>query len=209
MIVAGGFVGHDPPGLGTDVNRLGGLTHATIFRLLVCPPAGFIVRPSDSELRMPSFSTRRRVPFTPRQMFDLVADVEQYPRFLPLCEGLVVKSRELKDGKELLVADMSVGYKAIRESFISRVLLDRTGERVLVTYVDGPFKFLENRWQFVPAPGGGTDVLFHLSYEMKSRMFGLLVGAVFDKAFRKFVEAFEGRAREVYGLPRDPALNPA
>lgn len=157
---------------------------------------------------MPSFSTRRRVPFTPRQMFDLVADVENYPRFLPLCEGLVVRSREQKDGHELLVADMTVGYKAIRETFTSRVALDRSAEKVLVTYVDGPFKYLENRWQFVPTLGG-TDVVFDLSYEMKSRMFAMLVGAVFDRAFRKFAEAFEARAREVYGRPGAPRLTPA
>jgi coenzyme Q-binding protein COQ10 len=150
---------------------------------------------------MPSFSTRRRVPFTPRQMFDLVADVEQYPRFVPLCEGLRVRSRQEQNGHELLLADMTVGYKAIRETFTSKVDLDRTTDRVLVTYVDGPFKYLENRWQFVPAAAGGTDIVFDLTYEMKSKMFSLLVGAVFDKAFRKFAEAFEMRARDVYGLP--------
>jgi coenzyme Q-binding protein COQ10 len=149
---------------------------------------------------MPSFSIRRRVPFTPRQMFDLVADVEQYPRFLPLCEALRVRSREHRDGKDYLVADMTVGYKAIRETFTSKVALDPATDRVLVTYVDGPFKYLENRWHFVPA-GAGTDVVFDLSYEMKSRMFAVLVGAVFDKAFRKFAEAFEERAGQIYGRP--------
>lgn len=158
---------------------------------------------------MPSFSTRRRVPFTPRQMFDLVADVERYPQFLPLCEGLVVRRRERRDdGLDVLVADMTVGYKAIRETFTSRVALDPAGENVHVSYVDGPFKYLENRWQFRPV-AGGAEILFDISYEMKSRMFGLVVGAVFDKAFRKFAEAFEARARVVYGPPRSLPLEPA
>lgn len=158
---------------------------------------------------MPSFSTRRRVPFTPRQMFDLVADVEKYPQFLPLCEGLVVRSRKSEGGRELLIADMTVGYKAIRETFTSRVALDPAADKVHVSYVDGPFKFLENVWQFVPSGAGGTDVLFDLRYEMKSRMFALLVGAVFDRAFRKFAEAFEARARDVYGRPSAGVIQPA
>jgi coenzyme Q-binding protein COQ10 len=151
---------------------------------------------------MPSFSTRRIVPFTPRQMFDLVADVERYPQFLPLCEGLIVRKREVRpEGVCLLLADMTVGYKAIRETFTSRVALDPSTDEVNVSYVDGPFKYLENKWRFRPV-AGGSEILFDISYEMKSRMFGLLVGAVFEKAFRKFAEAFEARARVVYGMPR-------
>ncbi|MFZ4808685.1 MAG: type II toxin-antitoxin system RatA family toxin [Hyphomicrobiaceae bacterium] len=155
---------------------------------------------------MPSFSTRRRVPFTPSQMFDLVADVEKYPRFLPLCEGLVIRSRGEKDGREVLVAAMTVGYKAIRETFTSRVALDPAGARVDVSYVDGPFRYLENGWKFVATSDGGCDVVFDISYEMKSKMFELLVGAVFERAFRKFAEAFEARALQVYGPPQRPAI---
>jgi coenzyme Q-binding protein COQ10 len=134
-------------------------------------------------------------------MFDLVADVERYPEFLPLCEGLRIRRRAASDeGVETLVAEMSVGYKAIHESFTSRVTLDRTRLRILVEYVDGPFSYLENRWSFRPDPGGST-VEFAIDYEFKSVALRLLMGAVFDRAFRKFAEAFEERADAVYGRP--------
>ena len=147
---------------------------------------------------MPQFETRRPVPHTPEEMYALVADVERYPEFLPLCEGLTVRSRKERDSKELLVADMTVGYKAIRETFTSRVTLDPANLKILVEYVDGPFRYLENRWSF-RAVDGGCEVGFFISYEFASRMLGLLMGAMFDKAFRKFAEAFERRADAVYG----------
>ena len=148
---------------------------------------------------MPSFRTTRPVPHSPQQMFDLVADVERYPEFLPLCEELRVRRRvQSGEGIETLVAEMSIGYKAISERFTTRVTLDRPRLRILVEYVDGPFSFLENRWSFVPR-AGGADVEFFITYEFKSRALGLLMGAVFDRAFRKFAEAFEERADLVYG----------
>lgn len=149
---------------------------------------------------MPSFHTVRRVGFTPQQMFDLVADVEKYPEFLPLCEGLRVRRRsESGEGVETLVADMSVGYKAIKETFATRVTLDRARLRIDVEYVDGPFRFLENRWRFIEAPEGASDVDFHIAYEFRNRALGLLMGAMFDRAFRMFTNAFEERAKRVYG----------
>lgn len=148
---------------------------------------------------MPSFATKRRVPYSPRQMFDLVADVERYPEFLPLCEGLTLRSREEKVDRTILVATMIAGYKAIRENFTTRVTLLPEHNRVLVEYLDGPFRRLENRWVFKQLPGGGCEVDFYIEYELKSLMLGMLVGAMFDKAFRKFAEAFEERARQVYG----------
>jgi coenzyme Q-binding protein COQ10 len=148
---------------------------------------------------MPKFDTTRRVAHSPEQMFALVADVEKYPQFLPLCEALAVRSRKSRDGRELLVADMTVGYKAIRETFTSQVHL-RPEERVIeVSYLDGPFKYLTNVWRFEPAPGGGTQVKFFIDYEFKSRLLGALMGAMFDRAFRMFADAFEKRAVEVYG----------
>lgn len=152
---------------------------------------------------MPSFSTRKRLPYTPRQMFDLVADVEQYPRFLPLCTGLIVRRREHAEDKDVLIADMAVGYRAIRESFTTRVTLLPAAPEILVEYLDGPFHHLENRWRFLPA-GEGCDVDFFIDYSFRSPVLALLVGAVFDKAFRRFTDAFEARAREVYGPPRAP-----
>jgi Oligoketide cyclase/lipid transport protein len=147
---------------------------------------------------MPSFRSTRSVKHTPAQMFALVADVESYPEFLPLCEDLrIMRRSQSGEGIETLVAIMTVGYKAIRESFTSRVELDHPRLRIEVEYVDGPFKFLENRWTFRETPTG-SDVDFYINYEFKSFSLGLLMGAVFDKAFRKFAEAFEERANEIY-----------
>jgi coenzyme Q-binding protein COQ10 len=149
---------------------------------------------------MPSFQTSRRVQHAPEKMFDLVADVEKYPEFVPLCQSLVVRSHETRpDGTEVLLADMTVAYKLIRETFTSRVTLDRARREILVEYVNGPFSYLENRWRFEPAEGGASKVSFYLSYEFRSRTLSLVMGTLFDAAFRRFAEAFERRADEVYG----------
>ncbi len=158
---------------------------------------------------MPSFSTKRRVPFTAAQMYALVADVERYPEFLPMCTGLDVTSRTpVADGEDL-IASMSVGYKQIKETFTTSVHLRPSALAVDANYLDGPFKRLENRWRFIDVPsetgrGSASDTDFYITYEFKSPILGLLVGAAFDSAFRKFAEAFEMRARKVYG---DPALS--
>lgn len=133
-------------------------------------------------------------------MFDLVADVESYPEFLPMCEALTVKSRKEREGKQLLLADMTVGYKLIRETFTSQVLLDREALIIEAKYIDGPFKFLTNRWRFEAAGEGRCNVHFHIDYEFKSRMLGVVMGSMFDIAFRKFSQAFEERANKVYGV---------
>lgn len=152
---------------------------------------------------MPTYSNRRRVPFLPAQMFDLVADVERYPEFVPLCEDLKLKSRETRGHVEVLEATMAVGYKAIRERFTTRVTLERNAPTpsILVEYLDGPFSHLENRWRFLQA-GDGCTVDFYLAYEFRSRMLAMLMGAMFDRAFRKFAAAFEERAGKVYGVPQ-------
>lgn len=153
---------------------------------------------------MPSFRTTRRVAHPAARMFDLVADVEKYPGFLPLCQGLTVRRRStLPDGREVLVADMRVGFKAIRESFTSRVTLDRASNVIVAEYIDGPFRSLENRWTFRDRPPGdgsaGCTVEFFITYEFKSRMLGMLMGSMFEGAFSRFAEAFEERADKVYG----------
>ncbi|MGH6763812.1 MAG: type II toxin-antitoxin system RatA family toxin [Phyllobacterium sp.] len=151
---------------------------------------------------MPKFETTRRVSHKASEMFALVADVEAYPQFLPMCEALSVRSRKERDGKTLLIADMTVGYKLIRETFTSQVLLRRSENIIDVKYIDGPFRFLENRWEFVPAEDGlKSDVKFYIDYEFKSRTLGLLMGSMFDIAFRKFTESFERRADEIYNRP--------
>jgi coenzyme Q-binding protein COQ10 len=152
---------------------------------------------------MPSFRTTRRVTHTPEEMFALVADVEKYPLFLPLCEGLKVRSRVPGEGgRETLIADMSVGYKAIHETFTSKVTLDREKLKIMVAYLDGPFRALDNLWRFKP-DGEGCLVEFFISYEFKSRMLSMVMGAMFDRAFRKFASAFEKRAEVVYGRARN------
>lgn len=150
---------------------------------------------------MPSFETSRRVRHTAAQMFALVADIEAYPQFLPLCKALRVTRRSAAGETETLVADMEVGYKAIRERFTSKVVCERPLLKILVNYIDGPFKHLENTWRFRDIEGQGSQVEFHITYEFKSRMLSLLVGGMFDAAFRKFAEAFERRADQVYGRP--------
>jgi coenzyme Q-binding protein COQ10 len=138
-------------------------------------------------------------------MFALVADVERYPEFVPLCRALKVRRREKSEmGIETLIADMEVGYKAIRETFTSRVALDPARLKIVVAYIDGPFSRLENVWNFRDAPeGGGSTVEFFIAYEFRSRLLAAVMGAMFDAAFRKFSAAFEARADKIYG--RAPA----
>jgi len=149
---------------------------------------------------MPQFSTTRRVKHTAANMFDLVADVERYPEFVPLCRALKVRRRSKEaDGVEVLVADMTVAYQVVCETFVSRVTIDRPKLQILVEYLEGPFSHLENRWTFHPTGERASEVRFFISYEFKSRMLGLLMGSMFDLAFRRFATAFEERADKIYG----------
>jgi coenzyme Q-binding protein COQ10 len=149
---------------------------------------------------MPQLSTTRRVRHAASDMFDLVADVDRYPEFVPLCQSLTVRKRINEGGKEVIVADMTVAYKLIRETFTSRVTLDRPNMEILVEYLEGPFRQLNNRWRFRAVEGRLCDVDFFIAYEFRSRTLGALMGAVFDAAFRRFAGAFERRADEVYGV---------
>ncbi len=149
---------------------------------------------------MPSFRSERTVRHNAEQMFDLVADIERYPEFVPLCTSLRVRNRR-PDGKgrETLIADMSVGYKMIRERFTSRVVLDKPRLRVVVEYIDGPFSHMENIWTFRDEPDGVRSlVTFFIDYEFRSRTLGALMGSMFDAAFRRFAQAFEERANAIY-----------
>ena len=151
---------------------------------------------------MPEFSTTRRVRHNASDMFDLVADVERYPEFVPLCNTLKIRSsKESPEGVVTIVADMTVAYKLIRESFRSRVTLDRSNLHILVEYLDGPFSRMENRWEFHPVQDRVCDVKFFINYEFRSRMLGLLMGTMFETAFRRFSAAFEKRADVVFGRP--------
>lgn len=148
---------------------------------------------------MPKFQTTRHVRHPPDKMFALVADVEQYPQFLPMCKSLAVRSRRERDGVSVLVADMTVGYKAMSESFTSQVILKPAENVIEVSYLDGPFRYMQNRWHFDAAADGGCDVEFFIEYEFKSRLLGAVMGGMFDRAFRMFSGAFEKRADIVYG----------
>jgi coenzyme Q-binding protein COQ10 len=150
---------------------------------------------------MPKFTTTRHLRHSAADMFELVADVERYPEFVPLCSSLKVRRRiEGSEGVLILVADMTVAYKLIHESFVSRVTLDRPNLQILVEYLEGPFSRLENRWTFRPTGERTCEVRFFISYEFRSRMLGLLLGSMFDLAFRRFATAFEQRADKVYGV---------
>lgn len=156
---------------------------------------------------MPKFSSKRRVNHSASEMFDLVADVERYPEFVPLCSALKIRQRiEKPDGTEVLIADMTVSFKLVKESFTSRVTLDRANLKILVEYLKGPFSNLENRWTFEPKgqqDGNNVcDVGFYLAYEFKSRMLAMLMGSMFDAAFARFSTAFEKRADAIYGRPK-------
>lgn len=152
---------------------------------------------------MPKFKTIRIVGHTAEQMFALVADIEHYPEFVPLCQRLSVRGREQQsDGTEIMIADMSVAYGPVHETFVTRVILDAPKLTIQATYLDGPFSHLDNLWRFENRETGDASVAsavnFKIDYEFKSRTLGMLMGSMFDRAFRKFAEAFESRADRIY-----------
>ncbi|MDN5248844.1 SRPBCC family protein [Bartonella sp. TP] len=147
---------------------------------------------------MPKFGTKRIVAHKAAEMFALVADVEKYPQFLPMCKELRVLDKIQQENLTIVTAVMSVGYKIFCESFTTIVQLDPDNNIIKVSYVDGPFKYLENRWAFVDLECYKSEIEFFIDYEFKSKSLGLLMGSVFDAAFLKFAEAFEKRADAVY-----------
>jgi len=151
---------------------------------------------------MHTYETKHPIAHPADDMFALVADVESYPKFLPLCEQLTLKRREHRDGNEVLIATMVIGYKMIRESFTTEVILDPENRTILVHYLDGPFSFLENRWRFEPLSAGRSEVGFYIAYSFRSRLLERLMGGLFDKAVRKYTDAFEARADAIYGEGR-------
>lgn len=154
---------------------------------------------------MPQFSTTRRVSHSAKEMFDLVADVERYPEFVPFCERLTVRKRQSDGGRDVLVADMTIGYRLVRETFTSKVTLDREALEIRADYLDGPFRFMENSWTFRSLESGRSEISFHIAYEFKNRALAMLMGAVFDRVFRRFAQAFETRADDVYGKANQSA----
>lgn len=149
---------------------------------------------------MPQFRTTRRVHHSAADMFALVADVERYPEFVPLCQSLkVLRRAQGGEGTEVLTANMTVAYKLFHETFTSQVTLDRPNLEITVKYLNGPFSHLDNRWRFRPLGEELCEVEFFIAYEFKSRTLGFVMGTVFEAAFRRFAEAFERRAHVVFG----------
>ncbi len=151
---------------------------------------------------MTSRTTSTEVPHSAAQMFDLVADVEKYPEFLPWCIGLrLLKTPEEASGGPLL-AEMIVAYKVFRERFKSEVMLDVAGKEIEAQYIDGPFRHLRNRWRFEDKPDGGSIVHFFIEFEFRNILLQTTARTVFEKAFARMSEAFVARANDLYGLQR-------
>ncbi len=143
---------------------------------------------------MPRHTETKNLPYTPEQMFDLVADVRRYQEFLPWVAATRVRS----DSPNLMVADLVVGFKAIKETFTSRVTKERPSS-LTVDYIEGPLKYLHNSWSFEPDGKGGTNINFCVDFAFKSRIFESLAGQMFDRALRRMIGAFETRAHQLYG----------
>ena len=153
---------------------------------------------------MPRHSETKHLPYTPVQLFDLVADVARYDEFLPWVVAVRIRSSSEKE----TVADLVVGFNAFKERFTSRVVKSRPSE-VCVDYIEGPLKYLHNEWKFTPAADGGTDLLFSVDFAFKSRLFETLAGSMFDRALRRMTAAFEQRAAALYGIKSSSAQSAA
>ena len=153
---------------------------------------------------MPRHSETKHLPYTPEQLFELVADVARYDEFLPWVVAVRIRSSSEAE----TVADLVVGFNAFKERFTSRVTKRRPTE-ICVDYIEGPLKYLKNEWRFEPADGGGTNVFFSVDFAFKSRIFEALAGQMFDRALRRMTGAFEARAAELYGMSRSSAQSAA
>jgi len=143
---------------------------------------------------MPTHAEKRVLPYKPEQMYDLVADIEKYPEFLPWCLAARIRKRE----GNVVYADLIIGFKMIRERFTSRVTLSPP-DRIDVSYTEGPFSYLNNHWIFNPTENGGCLIDFYVDFEFKSKMLQKIIGVLFNEAVRRMVTAFETRARQLYG----------
>lgn len=152
---------------------------------------------------MPTHKEIRVVPHSPKQLYELVADIEKYPEFLPWCIAARIRQREPAADGELITADMVLGFKMFRERVTSKVTLhppaDGEHGRIDVEYVEGPLKYLQNHWVFMPAENGGCEIDFFVDFEFRSRLLQKIVGALFHEAVTRMVAAFERRATAIYG----------
>ena len=148
---------------------------------------------------MPRHSERRVLAYSPEQLYKLVSEVERYPEFLPWCIAARVRRRE----NNLMVADLVIGFKMVRERFTSHVKLDPAGRQIDVSYAEGPFKYLDNHWVFEDHPEGCV-IDFYVDFEFRSRLLQKMMEALFHEAVRRMVRAFEARAHDLYGGPVCP-----
>ncbi|MFA7431586.1 MAG: type II toxin-antitoxin system RatA family toxin [Rhodospirillaceae bacterium] len=144
---------------------------------------------------MPTHAEKRALPYSPEEMFRLVAEVDRYPEFLPWCLGARIRKR---DG-DVFWADLVIGFKMVRERFTSRVELNAPGRRIDVSYSEGPFKYLNNHWIFDSDGNGGTVIDFYVDFEFRNRVLQKIMGALFGEAVARMVAAFEKRAHDLYG----------
>ncbi len=142
---------------------------------------------------MPTHAEKRDLPYTPEQMFALVADVDKYPDFLPWC----LSSRITKREGDVFYADLIIGYKMVREKFTSKVILERPGA-IRVEYLKGPLKYLSNKWIFIPRADGGCTIDFYVDFEFRNAFFQGLMGVFFNEVVKRMVTAFEERAKKLY-----------
>ncbi|WP_037501430.1 type II toxin-antitoxin system RatA family toxin [Sphingomonas jaspsi] len=153
---------------------------------------------------MPRHSETKHLPYSPEQLFALVADVARYDEFLPWVTAVRIRS----DSEHEMIADLIVGFNAFKERFTSRVT-KQFPSRICVDYIEGPLKYLKNEWRFDPAPDGGTEVFFSVDFAFKNRIFETLAGQMFDRALRRMTGAFETRAAELYGSSKSSAQSAA
>ena len=153
---------------------------------------------------MPRHTEKKHLPYSPEQLFDLVADVSRYDEFLPWVVAVRVRSSSPAE----TVADLVVGFHAFKERFTSRVVKERPN-KILVDYVEGPLKFLHNEWRFEPADDGGTNLCLSVDFAFRSRIFEALAGQMFDRALRRMTTAFEERAAVLYGINSSSAQSAA
>ena len=147
---------------------------------------------------MPTHTEKRNLPYSARQMYELVADVAKYPDFLPWCAAARIRSRDKSETREVMLADLVISFKVFRERFGSRVTLFEDDMKIDTEYLDGPFKFLKSTWNFRETPEG-CEVDFYVDFEFKSKMLQGVIGVVFNEAMQRVVRAFEARAEELYG----------
>ncbi|WP_065333975.1 type II toxin-antitoxin system RatA family toxin [Tritonibacter mobilis] len=148
---------------------------------------------------MPTHSETRPMPYSAQQMYDLVADVGSYPKFLPWCAAARIRSRTPQGASEVMEADLVISFKVFRERFGSRVVLHPDEHKIDTEYLDGPFRYMKSNWAFADRADGGCDVSFFVDFEFKNAVLQGIIGVVFNEAMQRIVRAFEHRAAELYG----------